>query len=69
MALASASQVAWAQHERQVAAGGSSRAWAHRAIAEEIAAATHTPGRSVERQMNDATVLVSRFPVVRDRLA
>ncbi|WP_456285330.1 HNH endonuclease [Microbacterium sp. JZ70] len=69
MALASASQVAWAQHERQVAAGGSSRAWAHRAIAEEIAAATHTPGRSVERQMNDATNLVSRFPVVRDRLA
>ncbi|WP_421075822.1 DUF222 domain-containing protein [Microbacterium sp. SA156] len=69
MALASASQVAWAQHERQVAAGGSSRAWAHRAIAEEIAAATHTPGRSVERQMNDAANLVSRFPVVRDRLA
>ncbi|MGK9222446.1 HNH endonuclease [Microbacterium barkeri] len=69
MALASASQVAWAQHERQVAAGGSSRAWAHRAVAEEIAAATHVPGRSVERQMNDATVLVSRFPVVRDRLA
>ncbi|MDR6875994.1 HNH endonuclease signature motif containing protein [Microbacterium barkeri] len=67
--MASASQVAWAQHERQVAAGGSSRAWAHRAVAEEIAAATHTPGRSVERQMNDATVLVSRFPVVRDRLA
>ena len=69
MALASASQVAVAQHERQVAAGGSSRAWAHRAIAEEIAAATHTPGRSVERQMNDAANLVSRFPVVRDRLA
>lgn len=69
MALASASQVAWAQHERQVAAGGSSRAWAHRAVAEEIAAATNTPGRSVERQMNDAVNLVSRFPAVRGRLA
>ncbi|MGW9112676.1 DUF222 domain-containing protein [Microbacterium sp. NPDC055683] len=69
VALAIAGGIAHAQHERQVASGASSNSWAHRAVAEEIAAATNISGRAAERQMNAAAVLLSRFPRVQERMA